>query len=350
MVIFVLAVATGFAVLAGIWPLHVYLHPIFANGNETALRIDSQIGDMLAARVPALDVGHAACPMILDLTNHRLDRCTIPVSGAVLPVVVTVHAGEKPGLFVDEALVVTANAERRLVESLDATYGEHFTARCPGPAVRVFPRPEAFSCSVEAPDLARTNIDVTSGGLDSAVYPASLAHISTRETRMLGQDTAERREGGVVLDGSTLARYLREKAASDADGAVGRRGLVGPARCPRRVVLNARARARCTVVIGNRTESYDARFDEGRGFVVEGEHTVVVIAAVREIATRYFEREAQSGGKPLRAVVDCGRNSVALLEPGATLPCTIEAGGQKRAFSARVTDDAGALAVDQADD
>ena len=349
-----LAVAAGFAVLAGLWPLHVYLRPDFVSGSRTARQIDAEIGDILAARSPSLDVGHAQCGPLLDLTDHRIAHCILPVSGAHLSVSVAAVPPVSilvplPDLTTDQTLIVRPNAERRLVDALALTYGEKFTASCAGPTVRLLARSESLSCSVEAPDLDRTNVDVTGAGLDGDVFPAGLPHIATREARMLGQEAAERRDGGVTLDGPALERYVRGSASNAADGEVGRRGLVGAAACPRRVVLTARTHARCTVAIGDQTQQYDVRFDEGRGLAVDAQHGVVLVAVVRDIATRYFERDERSGGRPVRAVVDCGHKRVALLDPGESLPCTVANGNGKSNFSAYIEDRSGALSI-QPDD
>ncbi|MDP9106881.1 MAG: hypothetical protein M3N49_13240, partial [Candidatus Eremiobacteraeota bacterium] len=113
---------------------------------------------------------------------------------------------------------------------------------------------------------------------------------------------------------------------------VGRRGLLGGARCPPRIVLRERARATCTVRVGGQPLRYDLQFEKGRGLEVRSDKGIEIIAWLREIATRYFERPKYTGGKPLLARIDCGTAAVALVEPGSDVPCTAKVNGTPYSF------------------
>jgi hypothetical protein len=329
--------------------LRDYASPYVVDGRSAAQRIDSEVGDVLAARYPAVAVGSTQCPFLLDLTGRRTAQCTIPVSDLALRVEV-MRPRFAPFRNVDlrplDALVVIPDAQLEVATVLAHTYGETFDVRCPGPAIRVLTVEAPFTCSVEAPDLPRRNLDVrVIGALDHAL-PGVLEGVARREVRVFGREVTERERGGVVLKGATLERYVRGDAAFEARGEVGRRNLLGPAHCPPRVVLRDVEHAICSVRVGDRTQRYEARFDQGRGLVVETQQSVVVMAVLRDFATAYFERSAHAGGRPPRARVDCGTSIVALVEPGSSLPCTVQQGDKAFAFVFQIQDPQGGFTIE----
>ena len=70
-----------------------------------------------------------------------------------------------------------------------------------------------------------------------------------------------------------------------------------------------------------------------------------MIAVLREIAARYFERPAFTGGMPLAAHVDCGKAAVAFVEPGTSVPCTASVGDRRYSFSFEIDDANGAFSI-----
>jgi hypothetical protein len=304
--------------------LRDYANPVFVNGADTASRIDAETGDMIAARFPDVSVGTARCPPVLDLTGTHRGRCNLPIADGQLRIDVVPPYMQGLGVVLQDvdALFVTRDAERSLRAQLAERYGEQFDLHCPGPPVRIIADKAKVTCSIEAPDMLRRGIEVTVSGNAGAVRPAELIGVPTRIERSFGADVAARTEGTAVIAGPAMERYVLGSAGANADGEVGRRGLLGVARCPPRIVLRERDRATCTVRVGGQTLRYDVQFETGRGLEVRADKHVAVIAVLREIATRYFERPKYTGGKPLVARVDCGKNAVALVEPGSLVPCT----------------------------
>jgi hypothetical protein len=337
--IFVLVIAIGCLMLAGLWTKRAYLAPVLVSGKNFESLIDGEIADMTAARNPSVSVGHAHCPFFLDLTEARVVRCTLPVSDAQMSIRVATDDTQHPVVVSENALIVLPDAERRIAGLLELQYGERFDVHCPGSRVRLINNDDSFVCWVAAADVERRRLEVDVSGSD--LGPRALKHVPTRLERLFGRAVAEQRSGGVELAGPVVETYVRGSAAGQGKGEMGRRGLVGRAHCPRVVALHGRSHVRCTVQVGGPAEIYDARFDEGRGLEIEAQSTAIVLPAVREVAERYFERTWDTGGKPFRAVVDCGRQSVALVEPGAFVPCTATIGGDKANFAIRVLDQQG---------
>jgi hypothetical protein len=120
---------------------------------------------------------------------------------------------------------------------------------------------------------------------------------------------------------------------------------VGTARCPNRIVLREGRSTRCTVSIGGLPFRYDVHFEKGLGLYATPEKDIEVIAVLREISTRYFERPAFTGGKPLVAHVDCGRERVLFIEPGASVPCTAMVGKEKISFEFEIEDADGSFQI-----
>jgi len=333
--------------LGALAALRDYARPVFVNGADTAKRIDNEVGDLVAARFPDADVGTARCPPVLDLTGDRSGQCTLPVAGGELGIVVAKnpYPGFPPALNTTDALFVKSDAERDVGADLAKRYGEEFSVRCPGPAAQVVARKTAVICSVEAPDLLRRGIEVRVSGYSDFYVLAPLSGIATRAERVFGRDVASRTEGGVDVAGSAMEEYVRRSAAAEAHGEVGRRRLVRYARCPVRIVLREGGRTTCTVGIGGLPFRYDVHFEKGFGLYAASEKNVVVIAVLREIAARYFERPAFTGGMPLAAHVDCGKAAVAFVEPGTSVPCTASVGDRRYSFSFEIDDANGAFSI-----
>jgi len=318
-------VISGVLIACGaLFVLQDYTNPVFVNGADTADRIDAEMGDMIAARFPDVSVGKAHCPLVLNLTGTHQGRCTLPVADGELRI--DVQRPYVPGLNVvlrdADALFVTRAAERSIRAQLVERFGEPFDVRCPGPAVRIIADDAHVTCSVEAPDLLRRGLEIAVTGDAGDVHPEPLTGVATRVERSFGKDVAARTEGSAVIAGPAMERYVLGTAGADADGEVARRGLLGGARCPPRIVLRERGRATCTVRVGGHPLRYDLQFEMGRGLEVRADKQIAVIAYLREIATRYFERPKYTGGKPLLARVECGNAAVEFVEPGSFVPCT----------------------------
>ena len=340
-VLWVALVLSGALVACGaLFVLRDYADPVFVNGAETASRIDTEIGDMIASRFAGVSVGTARCPPVLNLTGTHRGRCTLPVADGELRVDVLrpYVPGSNDALRDVDALFVTRDAERSVRAQLAEIYGEPFDVRCPGPAVRIIADNIPVTCSIESPDVARRGIEITVSGHAGAVQPEALTGVMTRVERSFGADVATRTEGTAVISGPAMERYVLGSAGAYAGGEVARRGLLGGARCPPRIVLRERVRATCTVRAGGRPLRYDLQFEKGRGLEVRSEKAIEVIAMLREIATRYFERPKYTGGKPLLARVDCGTAAVALVEPGAAVPCTAKVNDVPYSFAFQFDD------------
>jgi hypothetical protein len=182
-------------------------------------------------------------------------------------------------------------------------------------------------------------------GHDGDVYAEELSGVTKRAARILGADAAARTEGGVDVDGHAMERYVRGSASADFRGEVGRRGLVGAARCPSRIALREGGRTTCTVNVGGLPLRYDITFEKGPGLVATAEKKIEVLAALREIATRFFSRAVYTGGKPLLVSIDCGAAPVAFIEPGSSVPCTANVGQDRYGFAFRFTDASGGFSI-----
>ncbi len=71
----------------------------------------------------------------------------------------------------------------------------------------------------------------------------------------------------------------------------------------------------------------------------------LVVALLRDVAIRYFERTTYTGGRPLLPRVDCGTDPVAFVEPGSSVPCTATVGDKKYAFAFQVNDPEGGFTI-----
>lgn len=341
-------VAAGVLIALGAYfLLGQYVHPAFVNGPATAERIDIEVGHILAARFPDVAVGAARCPPVLNLTGRdSAGPCALPVADTELhfDLVKMDDRGDTELQGVD-ALFVAKDAERALAAQLAERYGERFDVRCPGPPVRVVANRDSVTCSVEAPDVPRRGVEATVSGHDGGVYAHELSGVTTRAVRILGADAATRTEGAVDVDGRAMERYVRGSASADFDGEVGRRGLVGASRCPSRIALREGGRTTCTVSVGGLPLRYDITFEKRPGLVATAEKKIEVIAALREIATRFFSRAVYTGGKPLLVSIDCGAAPVAFIEPGSSVPCTADVGQDRYGFAFRFTDASGGFSI-----
>jgi len=345
-VLLVALVASGVLIALGaFFVLGEYTRPKFANGPATAERIDIEVGHIVAARFPDIVVGAAHCPPVLNLTGEGHGRCALPVADTELHFDLMTFGDWKPQLQAVDALFVARDAERVLAAQLGERYGEAFDVRCPGPAVRVVEGRAPITCTVEAPDVPRRGVEVNAFGHDGAAYASELGGVTKRVARVLGADVAAQLEGGVAVDGHAMERYVSGSASADFRGEVGRRGLVGAARCPSRIALHEGGRTTCTVSVGGLPLRYDISFEKGPGLVATAEKKIEVIAALREIATRFFSRAVYTGGRPLLVSVDCGAAPVAFIEPGSSIPCTADVGQDRYGFAFRFTDESGGFSI-----
>ena len=347
-VLIVAAVLAAVLVSVGVlWELRDYAHPVFVNGHDAAHHADIKVTDMIAARFPGIRVGSARCPPLVDLTGERSARCVVPIEGEELALDVTVsRSGHGIDFNDDGALFVTRDAERTIGRELEEMYGEQFTVRCPGAAVRVLAPGARVSCAVEAPDTLRRELEVGVTGDRGAVHFQELAGITTRAERILGAAGAQR-EGSVTIAGSALERYLRGSAAALDGGEVGRRGLVGAAHCPPRLVLHEGTHARCTVAAGGVTLPYDVHFEKGLGLRADFGDSVMVIGALRNFALRYFQRRRLDAHIPYQVDVNCGTAQVVVQQLGTTLTCRIIFGGETSYFAFRFLDADGGFTMEE---
>lgn len=340
------AIVVSFGAL---WTLRDYARPLFVNGKAIAQDVDVMAGDMIAAKFPGVRVEAAKCPLLVNLTGGRSARCVVPIEGEELAVDVTVRSG---GYGVDvtdaDALFVTRDGERTIGRILEQMYGERFTVRCPGAAVRVLRRPSTISCAVEAPDTMRRELEVTVSDR-GAVHVEELGGITTREWRTLGAAVADKREGAVTVEGPALERYLQGSAAGLDGGEVGRSGLVGAAHCPPRLVLHEGTHALCTVTVADATLRYDVHFEKGLGLRTDLGNSVAVIPPLREFALRYFQRRRAGAHVRNHVDVNCGTVPVIVEEPGSTLRCHADVDGEPFYFAFRFLDADGGFTMEGSD-
>jgi|GEM_PF-5590904 len=351
------AVLVAAAVLAAVllsfgalWTLRDYAVPLFANGDRIARNADIMVGDMIAAQFPGVRVDRVRCPPLLDLTAGRSARCAVPIDGDQLAISVTTrrdHRGFEYGAV--DALFVARDGERTIARKLDELYGERFGVRCPGAAVRVLQFPAHIACDVELPDASRREIMVTPHGNRGAVEIGDLAGVTTRKARILGTAAATQREGSVTMAGRALEQYLRGSAAFLDSGEVGRRGLVGTAHCPPRVVLHEGTHARCTVAVADVTLGYDVHFEKGLGLRADLATSVAVVPALREFALRYFRHRRLAANIPYPVDVNCGTVPAIVEEPGSTFRCHADVAGEPFYFAFRFLDAEGAFTMEESD-
>ncbi|MEA2784978.1 MAG: hypothetical protein QOF71_1082 [Candidatus Eremiobacteraeota bacterium] len=349
------AVLIAAAVLAGVlicfgafWALRDYAVPIFVNGNALARHADLMVGDMIAARFPAVRVGRVRCPALVDFTRGRSATCAVPIEGQELRVDVAVRRGGRGVEFTAvDGLFVARDGERTIGRELEQMYGEKFSVRCPGAAVRVLQHETTVSCAVEAPDAMRRGLEVTVLGDRGTVSFEELAGVPTRAARILGDAVAAQREGSVTIEGPALERYLRGSAAGSDGGEVGRRRLVGAAHCPLKVALHEGTHASCTVAVANITLRYDVHFEKGLGLRTDVDSSVAVIPALREFALRYFQRRQLETHIPYRVGVSCGAVAAVVVEPGMTVRCQADVGGEPFYFAVRILDSEGGFTLEE---
>ena len=337
------------AVLAGfgaLWALHDYALPVFVSGEQMARNADVMVGDTIAARFPGVRVGPARCPRLVDLTGGRSARCAIPIDGEELGIDVAMRRDRRGVDFRSaDALFVRAAAERAIADMLEEQYGVPFAMRCPGAAVRVLHRPESVACQVQAPGMSRQEVPASSLGYDGNVFVGEVRGGTSRRARILGTAVAEQREGSVTIEGRSLERYLRGSASFLDHHEVGRRGLLGAAHCPARIVLHEGSHARCTVVIADITLTYDVHFESGLGLRTDPGSSVAVIAPLREFAARYFGRRS-TGGRTSHVDINCGTIPAVVMEPGSTLRCAGDNGVRSFYFTFRFTDAQGGFTIE----
>jgi hypothetical protein len=99
------------------------------------------------------------------------------------------------------------------------------------------------------------------------------------------------------------------------------------------------------VLVGGLALTYDVHFEKGPDLYVQAQKQIEIIALLRDIAMRYFERPQYTGGKPLAAYVDCRAARVAFVEPGSGLPCKVKVGNDTRAFSFEIGDAEGHFSI-----
>ena len=97
--------------------------------------------------------------------------------------------------------------------------------------------------------------------------------------------------------------------------------------------------------IASLTQQYDVHFDKGSGLRFDTEKSVAVVPALRDVATRYFERPTYTGGTPANVHVDCGRDLVVFVEPGSALPCVANVGAKEIGFHVAILDPTGSFTI-----
>jgi hypothetical protein len=303
------------------------LHPHFLGGKDAEAWIDRRVGNMLAVYHPELAIGRAHCPFLLNLTGpHSQARCTLRVEQGTLRIDVVSDNGVSERLRDVDSLV----AERDLAADLARSYTEPYTVHCEGDPVHVVPAGEAVDCTATGSDGLRKTLRAWPRGYTGSLAAGGLDGAETVAERTLGRDVVERRHGGVTLNGRDVERYLAASAAGAEREDLLRRGLLRRPYCPPSVSLHGTTHDFCYVPVGEKTLRYDLRFDEGRGLVIKTDATALPVAALDEMAARYFERVFRDDGTPQKVVVDCGRAQVLVLEAGAHVPCVLRTFRAKR--------------------
>jgi hypothetical protein len=291
------------------------------------------------------------CPPLLNFTAGRCARCEVPIGRDNLAISVTPRRDRRGYEYgAVDVLFITRDGERTIGRKLDELYGERFGVRCAGAAVRVLPPQTHIACDVELADASRREIMATPYGNRGEVAIGDLAGVPTRTARILGAAADTQREGSVILAGRALEQYLRGSAAFLASGEVGRRGLVGAAHCPPRVVLHEGTHARCTVAVADVTLVYDVHFEKGLGLRTDLGTSVAVVPALREFALRYFRHRRLQDNIPYEVDVNCGTIAAVVEEPGSTLRCRAVVGGEPFYFAFRFLDADGGFTMEESVD
>jgi hypothetical protein len=122
---------------------------------------------------------------------------------------------------------------------------------------------------------------------------------------------------------------------------------VGAAHCPPRVALREGTHASCTVAVANMKLRYDVHFEKGLGLRADLDSSVAVIPALREFALRYFQRRRLDAHIPYRVDVNCGPVATVVVEPGSTLRCRADVGGEPFSFAFRILDAEGGFTMEE---
>ena len=321
-------------------------HPRFASGDDAAKRIDAHFGANIAADHPSVKLGHAKCPVLVDLSGGRTGRCTLPVGDMEMRVDIGVRSALY-GLASPDTLIVRRDAEPRIAADL-AYAGASADVHCPAPAVRVVQsRSTMVSCALTLKGRSHGTVRVGFSGLNDLFTYGPRTRSAYNEA-LFSRAVISENNATAVLAGPGLERYLRAVVGWQRNAELARRGLIRRAHCPSRVVLSAGVHVTCTVQLGTSSQRFDVRFDLGRGLVAEPEYTIEIVADVRDRAERFF-----SYGLPIavpavptgtRVHVDCGKKTVALLIPGESIPCTAYAGKTAYPFEAKLLTAGGDLA------
>jgi hypothetical protein len=304
-------------------PVQTALHPVFLAGATAADLIDVAAGGVLAAEHPSVAVGRAQCPMLLNLSGNGAGECTIPVAGKMLRIGVK-GSESNPSLVDVDALVVTRDAERDMIHSLESDYGGRFTVRCAGPAVRVVPLGTKLRCTVASQGAKPRREELAVHDRAGHTYARwDSRAVGTSVSPYLGIAAARQTTGSLTLDGAAAARYLRATTGAEHHD-LARRKLLGAAHCPPRFVLASGKHVQCTVAIGRTQLTFDLRFDEGRGLVIQQNGTILDVARARDLVRTAYEHALRVEGKPQRVSVRCAGDPVAIGEPGESLPCVVK--------------------------
>jgi hypothetical protein len=251
-----------------------------------------------------------------------------------------------------DTVFVRHEAERFIATHLE-TPRHHYAANCGGPPVRVVPIGTSFPCAISggAPGIRFLRVAIVNGYgdlfMDGPGWPKWRA--TPGAERLLGPGVAAKTEGGVVIAGPLMERYLRATAGGITHPELARRKLIGAAHCPPRIALTPGVHATCRVQLGASSLSYDLRFDQGRGLVVDTDPVVEIVPDLRDFSERYFMHAipvidpALAAGSRVR--IDCGPSDVALLTPGEAMPCTAYAGKDIFPFAVKLLDQSGNVAV-----
>jgi hypothetical protein len=308
------------------------MHVQFFAGSDAQTWVDHDVGDMVAAYQPQLDVGPAHCPFLISLNSGG--RCTVPVNGRPLRVDVVAARGQNPPMRLQavDAVFVVKTAEAAATAALRRTFAADFTVRCPGKPVQI--RSQPVECAATGPDGLRKPLVLDLRGYTgAAVVRTDLGGYSTAAERIFGVETMAQHSGTLTVAGPAVERYIAATSGLLLDDDETSRHHAAP-RCPARITVRDGRKASCTLHFGTSALPYEVRFDEGRGLLIEADHQALDVIALDRLVRVMAERRARRLGHPVAYAVSCASTDVVVVEPGEILECTATPFGGKATLAA----------------
>jgi hypothetical protein len=303
--------------------------------------IDTRIGAPLAATKPALAVGKSVCPEHLDLSNGKRGRCTIPLRGAAMPVVVTSGREYETFTVVPAAVpFVTRDVEQYLRGTMLSEYGVESTVRCGDPPVRVLPPGAQVRCAIAGPGVRARSIVFKVIDASGHVFVYRLKAMPSIMDAFAPYLSAHKAGRTTIVPGSLIAAMIRRLGVGGVKSSGSDPAIFGAARCPSALDLTGGRIGRCVLPVAKRTLHYQAWIEEPNGITVRPMEAVIDTKRIRSIAVAQVDAKLRAAGISDTISVDCGPDRLMILEPESTFTCTTHtfSEGATRLMTVRVQD------------